>query len=405
MLELIFLEGGQLGHTIRLNFDRAWFGRQPTCDFVLQGEGIGRVHFSIERRGDDYVLVDNRSTNGTFVNSVRTEHATLHAGDDIVAGTNRMQVREVSPNARHTFRFIAQQGVGEGGSQIVEQETVLLGRKNICPIQLNDPAVAAVHAELEHRADGLWITDQSSGAGVYVNGQRVVSQQLHEGDVVTIRPFEMTISLTEEMCFLGIQDRTVEMEMAPKQIPGHYKDVVVAPQREAGQAKPSAAIAALPRWLQAKAPIWVPTSDILPNRFRAVMLLIFVLGVLGWTAIAFAKKWNSAYSPGASDRGHSAFACASCHSSFASCLKRELPKLSRGQSGYCNSPTEENRLRGVPLRAPGSEVRHRAECRRRMPVGGVPRHRSHRSKAHPRAAGRSGAGPQGSASGCSRGPF
>ena len=317
MLELIFLEGGQLGHTIRLNFDRAWFGRQPTCDFVLQGEGIGRVHFSIERRGDDYVLVDNRSTNGTFVNSVRTEHATLHAGDDIVAGTNRMQVREVAPNARHTFRFVAQQGVGEGGSQIVEQETVLLGRKNICPIQLNDPAVAAVHAELEHRADGLWITDQSSGAGVYVNGQRVVSQQLHEGDVVTIRPFEMTISLTEEMCFLGIQDRTVEMEVAPKQIPGHYKDVVVAPQREAGQAKPSAAIAALPRWLQAKAPIWVPTSDILPNRFRTVMLLIFVLGVLGWTAIAFAKKWNSAYSPGPLSAGHSAFACASCHSSFA----------------------------------------------------------------------------------------
>ncbi|HTC34597.1 MAG TPA: NAD(P)-binding domain-containing protein [Bryobacteraceae bacterium] len=318
MLELIFLEGGQPGQTIRLNFDRAWFGRQPTCDFVLQGDGISRVHFCIEKRGDDYVLVDNRSTNGTFVNSLRTELATLHAGDDIVAGSNRMQVREAVINARHAFRFVAQQGVGEGGSQIVEHETVLLGRKSICPIQLNDPAVAAVHAQLEHREDGVWITDESSGAGVYVNGQRVVTQQLHHGDVVTIQPFELTVSLTEEMCFLGIRDHTSEAQEAPKQIPGQYREVVVAPPREAGQAKPSAAIAALPRWMQAKAPIWVPTSDILPNRFRSVLLLIFVLGVLGWAGVAFAKKWNSAYSPGPLTESHAAFGCEMCHSSFAS---------------------------------------------------------------------------------------
>jgi thioredoxin reductase (NADPH) len=317
MLELIFLEGGQLGQTIRLTFDKAWFGRQPTCDFVLQGAGISRVHFCIEQRGEDYVLVDNRSTNGVFVNGVRTELATLRAGDDLVVGSNRLQVREIAAGARELFRFAAQRGGGESDSQIVEQETVLLGRKSICPIQLNDPAVAAVHAELEHRSDGVWITDQSSGAGVYINGQRVVSQQLHDGDVVTIKPFEITISLTEEMCFLGILDRTVELQAPPANVPGNYRDVVVAPAREAGQAKPSAAISALPRWMQAKAPIWVPTSDILPNRFRSGMLVIFLLGVLGWAAIAFAAKWNSAYSPGPLTEVHAAFGCASCHSSFA----------------------------------------------------------------------------------------
>jgi thioredoxin reductase/pSer/pThr/pTyr-binding forkhead associated (FHA) protein len=317
MLELIFLEGGQLGHSIRLNFGRAWFGRQPTCDFVLQGDGISRVHFSIEQRGQEYVLVDNHSTNGTYVNGVRIEHATLHVGDDVLAGTNRMQVREVPASGRNPFRFIAQQGVGESGSQIVEQETVLLGRKSICPIQLNDPAVAAVHAELEHRADGVWISDHSSGAGIYINGQRIVSQKLEHGDVITIRPFEMTVSLSDEMCFLGIQDRSVELNDPPQHIPGQYREVVVAPQKEAGQAKPSAAIAALPRWLQAKAPIWVPTSDILPNRFRSGMLVIFVLGVVGWAGLAFAKKWNTAYSPGPLTDAHAAFECNSCHSTFA----------------------------------------------------------------------------------------
>jgi thioredoxin reductase (NADPH) len=316
MLELIFLEGGHPGQVIRLTFEKAWFGRQTTCDFVLQGDGISRVHFSIERRGDDYILVDNKSTNGTFVNRVRTVAVTLKPGFDIVAGSNRLQVREVAERTEFPFRFIADRTVGEEGVQLIERDTVLLGRKSICPIQLNDPAVDAVHAELEHRANGLWITDESSGAGVYVNGQRVVQQQLQDDDVVTIRPFEIRIKLTGEMCFLGIQDLTEEPPL-DADLPESYREVTAPPPRaEAGQANPSSAIAALPRWMQAKAPIWVPTSDILPNRFRSTALVLCLVGVLGWTAVAFAEKWNGAYSPGPLSQPHAGVGCESCHSHF-----------------------------------------------------------------------------------------
>jgi thioredoxin reductase/pSer/pThr/pTyr-binding forkhead associated (FHA) protein len=318
MLELIFLEGGTAGQAVRLTFSKAWFGRQPTCDFVLQGEGVSRVHFSIEKRADDYVLIDNKSTNGTHVNGVRISEATLHSGDDIVAGSNRLQVRTIVAEAESPFRFVTQRGGDEGPWQVVDHEAILLGRKSVCPIQLNDPAVAAVHAELVHRPDGVWITDRSSGAGIYVNDKRVVSQQLHHGDVVTIRPFEITISLTDEMCLLGILDHSQELQAQPKDLPGNYRDVAAAPAPEGGQAKPSAAISALPHWMQAKAPIWVPTSDILPNRFRSRLLLIFPLAVLALAAIAFAAKWNSGYSPGPLTEAHAAFGCESCHSSFAS---------------------------------------------------------------------------------------
>ena len=208
MLELVFLEGGHRGQTIRLNFKKAWFGRQSTCDFVLQGEGISRVHFSIEQRGNDYVIVDNKSSNGVFVNRVRTTAVTLRAGYEIFAGSNRIQVRVLAEATRHPFRFVAEWKGSTTGSQVIEEETVLLGRKSVCPIQLNDPAVAAVHAEIEHRADGFFITDQSSGAGVYINGQRVVLQQLHDRDLITIKPFEITVNLRDEMCVLAIQDRS-----------------------------------------------------------------------------------------------------------------------------------------------------------------------------------------------------
>jgi len=314
MLELIFreggLEGGSRGQTIRLTFEKAWFGAQTSCDFVLQGEGISSVHFSIVRRGADYLLIDNKSDSGTFVNGARIQEVTLHAGDDIVAGSNQIRVRPLDGSVVSLFHFVAERG---DESQIIEQPTILLGRKSDCTIQLNDPAVDALHAELELRPDGIWITDESSGTGVHVNGRRVVEQQLRHGDTITIPPFEITVSISEEVCLLSIFDRTAEA--APvEDLPENYKGLVTAPAHpEGGTAKPSAAIAALPRWMQVKAPIWVPTSDILPNRMRSAMLLIALLAVAGWAAVAFAAKWNTAYTPGPLTDVHAGFGCESCH--------------------------------------------------------------------------------------------
>src|SRR5712691_4571767 len=107
MLELIFLEGNRRGEAIRLTFEKAWFGRQVTCDFVLEGEGISRAHFAITRRGVDYVLIDNKSTNGTFVNRVRVTAVTLRAGYQISVGSVIMQVREVAQPAQAGFCFVA----------------------------------------------------------------------------------------------------------------------------------------------------------------------------------------------------------------------------------------------------------------------------------------------------------
>ncbi|MBI2688444.1 MAG: NAD(P)-binding domain-containing protein [Acidobacteria bacterium] len=333
MLELKFLEGSHKGEAIRLNFEKAWFGRQPTCDFVLHGEGISRTHFSIVRQGDDYVLTDNKSTNGTFVDGVQITAATLRTGNQIAAGENVMLVREVAEPGRVPFRFIAIRKGAEREPQIIDQPTIHLGRKNICHLQLNDPLVSPVHAELEQRPDGMWITDQSSGAGVYVNNQRVVSQRIRHGDTINIRPFEIRVVLLEDKCLLGIRDCSEEMASDTAKLPAGYRDVVQPPQRKAaGEARPSAAISALPVWMQSKAPIWVPTSDILPNRFRAVMLFTGLLASLGWATYAWVARSYSLYSPGpiaavhsVENAGfrekllanHSSSDCAACHSGFA----------------------------------------------------------------------------------------
>ena len=315
MLELVFVQGSDRGRVVPLTFQKAWFGRQPTCDIVLQGDGISRVHFGIVRRGAYYVLIDNKSTNGTVVNRVQATEVTLCAGDQISAGDQVILVREASAEPLG-FRFVAEWLGGDASVQVFPANTVLLGRQNICQIQLNEPAVAAVHAELERRPDGIWISDKSSGAGVYVNGQRVVNQQLRNQDRIRISPFEIVVSLRDDMCALLVHmARTATTSHAA--LPENYREVVKAPEERPGEALPSSAIAGLPIWLQEKAPIWVPTSDILPNRFQSKALLAALLAVLGCVGVAWAAGWHGFYAPGAVSKFHTALTCSSCHPGFA----------------------------------------------------------------------------------------
>jgi len=354
MLEIIFLEGRRQGETIRLNFEKAWFGRQPSCDVVLHGEGTDGTHFVIMRQGADYVLVNNESLNATFVNGLPATTVTLQAGDKIVAGANVMQVREVTVDPHLAFRFVAEHQGQAAGPQIIELASILLGRKSICQVQLNDPNISPVHAELDRRPDGVWIIDRSLGAGVYVNGQRVVEQQLRDGDLITIRPFEITIGLKEQICALGIRECAPATPGATAQdLPKNYRDVIERPPvPQAPHEQPSADIVGLPHWIQPKAPIWVPTSDILPNRFRFGMLLAALLAVLAFAAFALVSRRHSLYIPGPTAAFHSAVNsdfrcklaasetssdCAACHTGFR-----------RDQTANCQSCHEEIGLPEIP---------------------------------------------------------
>ncbi len=55
-------------------------GRSLANDIVLDGTGISRIHAHIENQQDSYYLIDEHSTNGTFVDSQRVQHHQLNNG-------------------------------------------------------------------------------------------------------------------------------------------------------------------------------------------------------------------------------------------------------------------------------------------------------------------------------------
>ena len=63
-------------------------GRDDEADFTVEAKGISRCHILIEERGENYVLSDMGSTNGTLLNGrPLIEEAQLRSGDRICIGT------------------------------------------------------------------------------------------------------------------------------------------------------------------------------------------------------------------------------------------------------------------------------------------------------------------------------
>lgn len=67
-------------------------GRGLAADVRLESPSVSRRHALVIVEGDEAVLVDDRSRNGTWVNGERVTRAVLRDGDAIDIGTTRMNV-------------------------------------------------------------------------------------------------------------------------------------------------------------------------------------------------------------------------------------------------------------------------------------------------------------------------
>jgi FHA domain/zinc-ribbon domain len=82
--------GGRAGESFATAGERTLIGRSPDCDVFLDDVTVSRRHAEIVREGDDYVIRDLGSLNGTFVNRHRIESAVLSADDEVQIGKYRM---------------------------------------------------------------------------------------------------------------------------------------------------------------------------------------------------------------------------------------------------------------------------------------------------------------------------
>ena len=82
--------GGRTGETFRPAGEQTLIGRSPDCDIFLDDVTVSRKHAVLTERDGRFVIEDQGSLNGTFVNRKRIESAELEDGDELQIGKYRL---------------------------------------------------------------------------------------------------------------------------------------------------------------------------------------------------------------------------------------------------------------------------------------------------------------------------
>lgn len=84
---LVQLRGGDMGRRFELQQQAMDIGRDPSSDIVLESDSVSRRHARIEPSAGGHRVVDNLSTNGTYLNNEPVQgEAPLRSGDYVQIG-------------------------------------------------------------------------------------------------------------------------------------------------------------------------------------------------------------------------------------------------------------------------------------------------------------------------------
>ena len=258
MIKLTVLTGTEAGKEITPTSDPIILGRSSTCTVVLHDGAASRRHSSIERRGNEYVLTDLQSGNGTFVNSPGTRinaPYTLQDGDEVIIGKSRVRVsltvladdertthlpqqtphqadvsepqsaqlsQGSSSTAAAGLTAIHQpdvpivvtvvSGPNRGMVYSPAREVFSIGRATTCDIALNDSTASRVHATIKREAGRYRVYDENSVNGIYLRTpqNRVYHADLADGDTIYIgqNQLRVEIHLTPPPIDIGGEDAT-----------------------------------------------------------------------------------------------------------------------------------------------------------------------------------------------------
>jgi len=91
---LVIISGPEMGRRIDLTHEEVSIGRSEQCTVFVNSDLVSRRHAVINRVLGRYIVVDLKSTNGTFVNDQRVDRAELKDGDLLRTGKTVLKFLE-----------------------------------------------------------------------------------------------------------------------------------------------------------------------------------------------------------------------------------------------------------------------------------------------------------------------
>jgi pSer/pThr/pTyr-binding forkhead associated (FHA) protein len=189
-------------------------GRAANADLPLLDDRVSRRHAYLQAVWGRLFFIDLSSRTGTIHEGRRRSRGWVGQGDRLGIGPFEIQPRwDVYPPTSPIAETIPVAGEGAvpgrdrnpailleisgngipTGQWRMSREVVLVGREATCRIRSEHPDASKYQCSLVRTPSGLWAVDLLSTGGTFVNGERIRSARLVEGDALQAGP--MTIRL------------------------------------------------------------------------------------------------------------------------------------------------------------------------------------------------------------------
>ena len=225
-------------------------GRTITNDIVINDVRVSRNHARLECGQSGVLLVDMGSFNGTRLNGVRIERATLKPDDTISLGGQQLKYKVEDPsedvgitkidtqsqleqtmqaeflpvmvNETRTPSLVVFTGTKTWQTDLSELENVSIGRDESCGIYIDALNVSRRHAEVRLEGNVYVLHDLGSTNGTWMRGEKIDQYLLQDGDSFIIGSAQIVFKS-------GFQEQSLTMAEEKLAQPAGRRLVVFVP--------------------------------------------------------------------------------------------------------------------------------------------------------------------------------
>jgi pSer/pThr/pTyr-binding forkhead associated (FHA) protein len=190
MIEVVIDKPGTPQQRHRLGGGIYGLGRNVSNEIVLDDQEVSRHHARLLVEGEQVVIEDLDSGNGTFIGGLAVRDAPLGIGDvvEIVPFVLRVeQAEDETEEAPEEPCYLdCIDGPVSGQRFELVGDALSTGRSDDQDIPIKDPGASRSHALFIKRPSGWTVRDNNSANGLMVNGQRLREAPLQSGDEIQL---------------------------------------------------------------------------------------------------------------------------------------------------------------------------------------------------------------------------
>lgn len=208
MAVIIVKLGDNVIQTFELGQEPAKIGRARDNDIIVENLSVSRHHATIQFEDGKYLLIDNKSANGVFVNGVKINRAELADNDIVSIGKHRLHYSASGSTSRITQEktqidenaklepITGQDGIARipylavtrgnliGLTYPITKLKSTIGRSHQNDVRINDWLVSRKHAAITYQNGTFKLEDLGSWHGTTVNSESIREKDLNAEDEI-----------------------------------------------------------------------------------------------------------------------------------------------------------------------------------------------------------------------------